>query len=243
MTIALGGVVCSGCAGGANVKKDKAVARMDLGRSLVKQGSPREGLAYLLQADELDPNNPEIQHDLACTYAEIEEYDLALQRFKRAISLKPDYSEALNNMGILYSKLKDWDNALACFKKVASDVLYKTPHFAYHNLGLVYYYKGDYPSAIENYQKAIKLAPSYVNVYYDLAASCEASNRYEEAIEAYKKAAILSPKSRQAEISLAKLYIRMGRKQDAKTTLKKMIEADPKSEAAAEASQLLESLK
>lgn len=233
----------SGCAGGSSIRKERAVALKDMGQALVKQGDTREGLSYLLQADALDPNNPQIQHDLACAYAAIDEYDLSLQRFKKAIALKPDFSEATNNMGILYSKMKDWDNAMACFKKVASDVLYKTPHFAYHNMGLVYYYKGDYTSAIENYQKAIKYAPSYANVYYDLAASYEALNRNDEAVEAYKKAALLNPDYKQIDLSLARLYIKMGRKQDAKAALNKIIEADPKSKTSAQAADLLEGLK
>jgi type IV pilus assembly protein PilF len=243
LAITLVGSTFSGCSGGANLKKEKAVTMGDLGRTLSKNGAPREGLSYLLDASNLDPNNPEIQHDLACAYAEIEENDLALQHFKKAIALKPDFSEAINNMGILFSKMKDWDNAMACFRKVTANVLYQTPHFAYHNMGLIYYYKGDYPSAIENYLKAIKLAPGYVNVYYDLASSYEALNHYDEAVDALKKAVILTPKSRLADIALAKLYIKMARRQDATATLKKIIESDPKGEAAKEATQLLDNLK
>jgi type IV pilus assembly protein PilF len=241
LAITIVGSTFHGCAGGTN-KKEKAITMGDLGRTLAKNGAPREGLSYLIDASNLDPNNPEIQHDLACAYAEIEENDLALQHFKKAIALKPDFSEAINNLGILYSKMKDWDNAMACFRKVAANVLYQTPHFAYHNMGLIFYYKGDYPNAIGNYQKAIKLAPGYVNVYYDLAVCYEALNRYDEAVDTLKKAVVLNPKFWQADLGLAKLYIKMSRRHDAATTLKKIIESDPKNEVAKEATQLLDNL-
>jgi type IV pilus assembly protein PilF len=231
----------TGCAGTQD-KKQRALAMEDMGRSLVIQGNPREALVYLLKAAELDPDNPDIEHKLARVYEDIGENDLALQRYKKAISLKPNFSEAFNNMGALYSKMKEWDKALECFQEAASDILYTTPHFAYHNMGLVYFYNDDYSRAIENYQKAMILAPSYVNVYYDLASVYIAQNRYEDAIDLYKKASALSPQSRQADLSLAKLYINMGRKQEAVDLLRIIVESSPRSHASKEANELLENL-
>lgn len=232
----------AGCAGSMKARKDSAAKMEDMGRSLVLQGKSRAGLEYLIKAAELDPDNPEIEHDLALVYMDLEEYKLSLQHYKKAISLKPNYSEAINNMGTLYSRMKEWDKALECFEQAASDILYKTPHFAYHNMGLVYFYKGDYARALEFYQKALKLEPAYENVYFDLAATYIALNRYEDAIEVYKKAVALNSQSHNAEISLASLYIMMGRKQMAADLLTSIIESDPRSQAAKEASQLLESI-
>ncbi|HJX34381.1 MAG TPA: hypothetical protein VJ373_04325, partial [Desulfatiglandales bacterium] len=46
----------AGCAStNQTSKKDKAAAMVDMGRSLVLQGNSREGLAYLLKAEEIDP--------------------------------------------------------------------------------------------------------------------------------------------------------------------------------------------
>lgn len=233
----------AGCAGTMKEKKEKATAMEDMGRSLVAQGDSREGLSYLIKAAELDPDNPEIEHDLALVYGDLEEYDLALRHYKKAISLKPNFSEAVNNMGTLYSRMKEWDKALECFQKAASDILYKTPHYAYHNMGLVYFYKGDYSKAVEYYQKALKLEPSYVNVYFDLASVYMALNRNEDAVEVYKKAATLNSQSRRADLSLARLYIKMARTQDAVDLLNSVIASDPRSQAAKDASQMLENLK
>ena len=232
----------AGCAGSMKERKEKATTMQDMGRSLVAQGDSREGLAYLMKAAENDPDNPDIEHDLALVYQDIEEYDLALRHYKRAIKLMPNFSEAVNNMGTLYSRMKEWDKALECFQQAASDILYRTPHFAYHNMGLVYFYKGDYAKAVEFYQKALKLEPSYVNVHFDLAAAYITLNRNEDAIDVYKKAIALDSKSRKAELSLAKLYIRMGRTQEASDLLNSIIESDPRSQAAKNAGQLLENI-
>ena len=232
----------AGCAGSMKERKEKTTAMQDMGRSLVLQGNPREGLAYLIKAAELDPDNPDIEHDLARAYGDLQEYDLALRHYKKAISLKSNFSEAVNNMGTVYSRMKEWDKALECFQQAASDIMYKTPHFAYHNIGLVYFYKGEYEKAIESYQKALKLEPSYATVYYDLAAAYISLERNQEAVDVYKKAASLDSQSRKAELSLAKLYLRMGRRQEASDLLKSIIELDPRSQAAKDAGQMLESL-
>jgi type IV pilus assembly protein PilF len=230
-----------GCAS-VRASKAKALNQEAMGRSLATQGKPREGLPYLIKASELDPDNPEIEHEIALVYNEIGEYKLALQHFEKALRLKSDYSEAVNNMGITYSNMKEWDKALTCFQKAISDVLYKTPHYAYRNIGLVYYYKGEYATAIEKYQKALSLSPTYLIVYYDLANTHIALNRFDDAIECYQKAADLSPQSKQASLGLARLYIKMNRQQEAKDELKKIIESDPRSQTAKDAGEMLQNL-
>ena len=59
----------AGCAG-MKERKEKATAMQDMGRSLVAQGDSREGLAWLMKAAENDPDNPDIEHDLALVYQE-----------------------------------------------------------------------------------------------------------------------------------------------------------------------------
>jgi len=232
----------AGCAGSTKAEKKSSAALEDMGRSLVMQGKMREGLSYFLKAAKVDTKNPDLEHKLALVYMDLGEYALSLQHFKKAIDLKPNFSDAINNMGTLYSRMKEWDKALGCFQQAISNIEYQTPHYAYHNMGLVYFYKGDYTSAIENYQKALKQAPSYVNVYYDLASAYIALNRFEDAVEVYKKAASLSPQSMQANFGLARLYIKMNKKQEAIDELKEIIESDPRSQSAKDANQLLEDL-
>ena len=232
----------SGCASTISATREKAVAMEEMGTSLVLQGSPREGLGYLVNAAELDPSSPSIQHKLALVYQDLGEYNLSLQHFQKAIDLRPNFSEAINNMGILYSELKEWDLAIQCFQKAISDILYETPHYAYHNMGLVYFQKGEYAKAIESYQKAMNISPSYVDVHYDLASAYEVSGRPSEAIEAYKKAASLTPDPWQAHLSMGKLYLKMDRQQEAISEFELIIESDPRSQAAKEAIKLMDNL-
>jgi tetratricopeptide (TPR) repeat protein len=88
----------------------------------------------------------------------------------------------------------------------------------------------------------LKLAPSYVYLYYDLASAYIAQNRFEEAIETYKKVSEISPQPWQANLSLARLYIKLNRKQEATDVLKSIIESNPRSQEAKDANQLLNTI-
>ncbi|MBW2119136.1 MAG: tetratricopeptide repeat protein, partial [Deltaproteobacteria bacterium] len=158
--IALFSLTCVSCAGNQAATKKKATAFENLGMAHVREGNLRAGLAKLLEAVKLDPENPDLQHEVGIVYRNLGEYKLALPHFKKALALRPRFPEAQNNLGTLYLLLKDWDRAVECFQKAMNDVLYKTPRIAYNNLGLAYYNKGEYQKAIDRYRHAIKLFPS-----------------------------------------------------------------------------------
>ncbi|MBC8458346.1 MAG: tetratricopeptide repeat protein [Deltaproteobacteria bacterium] len=74
----------------------------------------------------------------ALSYSEFEEYGLSIDHFKRALALGPKSPKAWNNIVKVCLQLCQWDQAIVCFQKAAKDIQYRTPHFAYNNLGLVY---------------------------------------------------------------------------------------------------------
>ncbi len=230
------------CAGTLPPKEKRAQIHTDMGRSLVQDGKPREGLVYLLEAEKLDPSDPELQHQLALTYQVLNEYNLSLKHFKKAISLKSKFPEAYNNLGVLYSQQKQWDKALDCFEKAIADILYNTPHFAYHNMGTVYFNKGDHSKAIEYYEKAIRLAPDYTVAYKDLANLYESINQNEKALVIYKKAISVKPQYWDFHLSLSRLLLKVGQKKEAIDQINLIISNDPRSQYAKEASKLLESI-
>lgn len=230
----------TGCAADRTNGLEKARALENMGTSLVLQNRYRAALEQFMKAVKIDPENPELHHNLALVYQELGEYNLSLQHFQKALALNPHFPEALNNMGVLYVQLKEWDRALQCFQDAADDILYKTPYFAYHNIGSVYFHKGQYLKAIENYQKALAVEPSYLQAYYDLASAYEAIHRDEEAIQTYHQILRIDPQSWDAHLDLAKLYIRLNRHQEAVKELETVIQQDPRSPMAEEAKRLLE---
>ena len=231
-----------GCAENSELIRKKSLALKNLGNSLIQQGDLRAGLGKLIEASKLDPENASIHNELGLAYSNIRAFQKSMIHFNEALKLQPDFPEAYNNLGTLYLLLKKWDLAIDCFRKASSYLLYKTPHFSQNNMGLAYHNKGDYQKAIEHYQKAIELFPSYSPCYENLARAYEAINKWEPAIEAYEKSIEYDPGYPASHLNLARLYLRLNRANEAVRELKITAEIDPKGRYGMEARRLLNKL-
>jgi len=235
--------LCIGCAENKTLLiKERSQALQDLGNSLIRQGNLRKGLERLLEASELDPENADIHNGLGLAYRDLRVYEKSVVHFKKALVLRPRFPEAQNNLGTLYLVLKKWDLALDCFQGAVSDILYETPHFAYNNMGLAYYNKGDYQRAIENYRKALSSFPSYSLCYENLARAYEATNSFQAAIESYNRSIYYEPNYPAAHFYLARLYVRLNRNEEAARELKLTMEIDPEGPYGSEAKRLLKDM-
>jgi len=232
-------LTCIGCAGNRATTKKQAKAFENLGMAFVREGNLRTGLAKLLEAVKLDPENPYLHHEVAVVYRNLGEYKLALPHFNKALALKPRFPEARNNLGTLYLLLKDWDRAIECFQKTVSDVLYKTPHIGYNNLGLAYYNKGAYQKAIDRYRHAIKLFPSYSRCYRNMGIAYEAVNKWDLAIDTYEKAIFFTPEYAAAYLNLGTLYLKLYQNKKAAEALRQTIKTDKKAGPFAEEARRL----
>lgn len=231
-----------GCAGSNKTDKDKARAYEDLGTSAARLGKLRSALENYLEAEKFDPENAYIKDELAQVYRDLGHYQKAIEYFKEALVLKPRFPEAQNNLGALYLLLKEYDVAIDYCQKAADDLLYKTPHFAYTNLGVAYYFKGDNSMAARSFQQALKLAPEYSPAYFGLGYVKEELNNWKGAIEAYQKSIFYNPENANAYLRIGKLYRRMNRTVEAQEALRHFLELVPEGPDAEEAKRLLRTM-
>ena len=218
---------CFACANTRSAEKQRARALENLGNALIREGNLRAGLQRLLEASRLDPENPDLHHELALTYRDLREYELSLKHFKRSLSLRPDAPEVQNNLATLYLLLGQWDQAIESCQKSLDNILYKTPYFAYNNMGLAYFEKGNYPKAIASFNQALLSEPSYGPGYINLGRAYEAIDRWEKAIEAYKRALYYEPNYANAHLNLGRLFLKLSRYEEATHELSRVIESDP----------------
>ena len=213
-----------------------------LGMAQAAEGNLRRGLAKLLEAIKLDPDNAELNHQTAVVLRNLGEYQLSLKYFERALALQPKYPEARNNLGTLYLVMGKWDKAIACFKEAVSDIIYNSPQFAYNNMGYAYFKKGDYDKAIESYKLALRSSPSYTLCHSNLARAYEAKGELEEAVAAYRQSVFYFPKDAAAHLGLGKMFLKLGKSKEAKEELNLTIWADPAGPQAKEAREKLKKL-
>ena len=232
----------AGCAGDRAATKKRAEALQQLGSAMAAEGNLRGGLAKLLDAVRLDPENADLNHKVAIVLRNLGEYKLSLKYFQRTLSLNPKFSEARNNLGTLYLLMGEWDRAIACFQEAVGDMLYTTPQFAYNNMGYAYFKKGDYDKAIKSYKRALSSSRSYTIAHSNLAQAYAAKGELEAAVAAYKQAILYFPKDPVAHLELGKLYLKMGKKKEAKEELDLTIWAAPMAIQANEARELLKGI-
>lgn len=86
------------------------------------------------------------------------EYLAAIRLYKKAIAINPDFTAAHLSLGATYRINDMHDEAISEFEKVITlrpnDAI---AYYAYYNLGLIYYDKEDYKSAIKYCDKANNL--------------------------------------------------------------------------------------
>jgi len=236
-------IILTGCAEDKALTKRQSLAKQNLGKSFLAQGDFTAGLNELLKAEELDPENPEIQYNLALGYRFIDLHSKSITHFKKAIELRQNFSEAYNDLGYTYLILSKWDLAITCFKKALGNTLYTTPHFAQNNLGYAYYKKGEYDKAVESYLKAIKRQPSFSRAFHNLGITYEAMNEWDKAVAAYKESIGYAPKDPRSHFYLGKLYLKRNKSSLAVKQFEETIRLDKTNTFAPEAKHLLGKIK
>lgn len=61
-----------------------------------------KALESLLEAESIDQSNPSVYFAIGANYDQLEEYDKAIEAYKKAIAIKADYSDAIYNLGAIY---------------------------------------------------------------------------------------------------------------------------------------------
>ena len=100
------------------------------------------------------------------------------------------------------SQIEVWKNSEILWNYVIATSPTPIP-VAYNNLGIFYAGTGDYPQAISEYKKAIKVNPYYAEAHNNLGIVYARANRYRKAISEYKKAIALKPNYAKAYNNLA----------------------------------------
>ncbi|MDT8441876.1 MAG: tetratricopeptide repeat protein [Desulfuromonadales bacterium] len=213
-----------------------------MGVSALNENNPTEALRELLAAEKLDSRDAEIQAGLAEAYFRKEAYDLAERHYLRAIDLSAGDPTHHNNLGALYLNMERFDDAARQFQTAADNLLFDRPEIALTGLGLARFQLGDYPAAERAYQKALRLAPRYVQSSFRLGELYFAQDRPVEALVQFTRAVELSPNFVQAHYWLGLTYMKTEQPEAAKQAFIQVVKLAPDSEQARLALQYLKIL-
>lgn len=223
--------------------QQKATIHLRMGYQSFQQGDPTSALKELLQAEKLNPKDPEVQFALGWAYSAKGRFLEALEHFRQTLVLNPKFTEAHNAMGATYIEMGKWDEAIQEFEIVLKDLLYMTPYYVQNNIGWAYYKKGERLKALEYYQKAVALKPDFGLAYFNMGLVYRDNQQTAEAIAAMRSALAQAPNFLEAQFQLGLLYFNSGKPEEAKKSFGEVLRIAPQSENARLAQQYLDFLK
>ena len=159
--------------------------------NLFTQGLFENVLIEASQIQKKFPNSVLIYNICGGAYTELEQFDLAIENYKKALLVKPDYADAFCNIGIVQQKKGELKTAIQNYKKaIKINPLHVRAHY---NMGISYKTKGDPEGAIACYKQAIKLQPNHAEAYNNMGTAFSDGNKLQKAIDCFKQAVDFKP--------------------------------------------------
>ncbi len=153
-------------------------------------------------------------YELGVLYKENDDFDSAIDSFKKTIKLNPKHSMALFELGVIYEKQKDYDNAI---ENYTESLRIKQDAEAFQSLGVCYIKKGMLKEAYRNLTKAMLLNPNKYTIYNNLGAVLEKSGNYDTAVQMLEISIKLNPNN---TIGYYNLGLVLDRKHDFENAVK-----------------------
>ena len=127
-------------------------------------------------------NNPEAlkYYNLGLDEGKKENWQKAIDYYKKALVYDPEFAFAYDNIGICYRRLGKYDEAIEAYE--SSLKIDPNGEMPLQNIGIAYIYKKEYKKAVKSYERLAKIDPKNPEVFYGLG------NIYAQYLAEYEKA-------------------------------------------------------
>lgn len=184
-----------------------------------------------LQILSTKPDFADVQNKMGIIYNQTNRLELAVKAFEKAIELNPAYTEASLNLAVTLSDRGNYEKAREVFEKAAHfteqaaakpadkqptakrtlDPFVKGKLADEHlRVGKLYYDMGLLDEAIDEYQKALRLAPSFADIITQLGIALRDQGRHNEAIKEFNRAIEINAHFIPARLHLGITYYSQG---------------------------------
>ena len=212
------------------MKKENELKRCILdGNKKLKEQNLHSALNDFLQAQELDPENPEIHYYLGITYARMANYESAVEHLENILGAELAYIHNVHVqmiLGYIYTIQEEYEKALPFFQGILKAGFDNAQ--AYAAIGYIMDRLGNLKEAVMNLYRAVELDPDNANAHNSLGyIYAEAGLNLEEALEECKKAVTLDENNPAYLDSLGWVYYKIGKIGQAQSYLKKALKIAP----------------
>ena len=196
-----------------------------LGRDYFERGLYDEAIREIEEALRLVPNFPDLHNQLGLALSMNGDRERSVVSFRKALELNPGYLEARLNLAIVYNELGRYDDALREFaleyprdpdhRNLSPDVRTFLAD-AHVTLGDTYRNLGMHVDATQEYLKALKLAPQFLDVKNKLGATYCDMGLYADAEAELKAALAQNARYVDARVTIGVVHYRAGRRHRAR---------------------------
>lgn len=197
----------------------RAVGLMNEGLAQLNSNRLDEAKEKLAAAVALAPDLPEARNNLGVLYLRLGQNEAAAEQFRAVVAAKADLPAAWVSLGGLYlnggktaEALAVFDDALARFPE---DTWPRMPVF-YFNYGIVLGKLGRTGEAIEQVERALRLAPGLPRIQLNLGALYQANGNIHESIAHYREFIRRSPEDPDAAVIADAVRLMEGELREAK---------------------------
>jgi tetratricopeptide (TPR) repeat protein len=152
----------------------RALSYLDLGNQFLEHKNIKAAMRVFQIAQQLQPDNVQINYIIGQTYRKIESYDEAIVCLKTAIAADKEFALAHFELGIAYRSQAD---------KLYADPALKQQH------------DKEYDKAIEHLKEATRLLPDDEENIATLGGTFRRYGKYQDALDCYNQALKLNPDS------------------------------------------------
>lgn len=229
----------SACGPSLTQKKDQSAIHYRLGVVHLNERNLADALKELTKSIEIYPDDPTYHDALGLAYLAKGMHKEALASMDRAISINSDYSEAHVNKAAVYMDLQRWPEAIEESRAALKNIFYRTPEFAWFNMGWSYYNMGDMEKAVDSYSRAVGANPTYAQAWYSMGLAYDKMNRPKDAVASYEKAVAAFPGYLDAYFNMGMALVKAKDKPKAVKAFEKVMEIAPSSEKAQSAREYI----
>ena len=189
------------------------------------QGELQMCLVATKQLLVLFPNSVVLYNIHGTVNARLEQFDVAIDSYQKAIKIKPKYADAYNNLGNVLRDKGDLEGAIESFRQAIKI----KPDYAvyYNNLGLAKREKGDVKGAIDSYQRVISIKPDYADAYNNMGNALRDKGDLKGAIDSFQQAIKMQSNYAEAHNNMGNALRDMGDLRGAINSYKQTLKIDP----------------
>ena len=162
------------------------------------------------------PDDERVQFNIGAYYYGLQDYQRAIDHYKKALQVVPEYSPVYNILGYAYRQIEKYDDAEKTFKKY-TELIPDDPN-PYDSYAELLMKRGRFDESIANYQKALVIDSLFVSSRLGIAANYIYKGMYEKGtaeLETLLKLARNDGERRAKYFTQAVLYTDAGKMEEA----------------------------